>query len=71
MLNSLRIFRIVRVYNLEILYSNKNKLPKSIKSIGCKLVFKTKQDSKSNVERYKVRIVAKGFTQKFQSIDQD
>ncbi|KAH7834402.1 hypothetical protein Vadar_015602 [Vaccinium darrowii] len=39
-------------------------LPKSIKSVGCKWIFKTKQDSKGNFERYKARLVAKGFTQK-------
>ncbi|RVW24034.1 Retrovirus-related Pol polyprotein from transposon TNT 1-94 [Vitis vinifera] len=39
-------------------------LPKGIKTIGCKWIFKTKHDSKGNVERYKVRLVAKGYTQK-------
>ena len=39
-------------------------LPKRVKPIGCKQIFKTKQDSKGNVERYKARLVAKGFTQK-------
>ena len=32
------------------------------KSIGCKWIFKTKKDSKGNVERYKASLVAKGFT---------
>ncbi|RVW41386.1 Retrovirus-related Pol polyprotein from transposon TNT 1-94 [Vitis vinifera] len=32
-------------------------LPKGIKTIGCKWIFKTKHDSKGNVERYKARIV--------------
>lgn len=32
--------------------------------IGCKLIFKTKRDSKGNIERYKERLVAKGFIQK-------
>ena len=40
------------------------KLPESVKPIGCKWIFKTKRDSKGNVERYKARLVAKGFTQK-------
>ena len=39
-------------------------LPNGAKAIGCKWVFKTKKDSLGNIERYKVRLVAKGFTQK-------
>ncbi|WKA01022.1 hypothetical protein VitviT2T_019330 [Vitis vinifera] len=39
-------------------------LPKEIETIGCKWIFKTKHDSKGNVERYKARLVAKGYTQK-------
>ena len=39
-------------------------LPEGKKPIGCKWIFKTKRDSKGNVERYKARLVAKGFTQK-------
>ena len=35
-----------------------------MKPIGCKWTFKTKRNSKANVERYKARLVAKGFTQK-------
>ena len=34
------------------------------KPIGCKWIYKTKHNSKGNVERYKTCLVAKGFTQK-------
>jgi len=39
-------------------------LPKGVKPIGCKWIFKTKRDSKGNFERYKAHLVAKDFTQK-------
>ena len=39
-------------------------LPEDEKPIGCKWIFKTKRDSKGDVERYKVCLLAKGFTQK-------
>jgi len=39
-------------------------LPEGSKQVSCKWVFKTKRDSKGNIERYKARLVAKGFTQK-------
>ena len=35
-------------------------VPNSVKSTGCKWVFKTKLDLNGNVERYKVRLVSKG-----------
>ena len=39
-------------------------LPEGHQKVGCKWVFKTKRDSRGNLERYKARLVAKGFTQK-------
>ena len=39
-------------------------LPKGVKPIGYKWIFKTKRYSEGNFERYKARLVAKGFTQK-------
>jgi Reverse transcriptase (RNA-dependent DNA polymerase) len=39
-------------------------LPEGVKHIGCKWIFKTKNNSERNVKRYKVRLVAKGFTRK-------
>ena len=35
-----------------------------VKLVGCKWVYKTKRDSKRKVERFKARLIAKGFTQK-------
>ena len=35
-----------------------------VKLVGCKWVYKTKRDSKGKVERFKARLIAKGFTQK-------
>lgn len=40
------------------------KLPKDVKAISCKWVYKTKKDSNDNIMKYKTRSVAKGFTQK-------
>jgi Reverse transcriptase (RNA-dependent DNA polymerase) len=39
-------------------------LPKGVKLISCKWIFKTKNDSEGNMKRYKAQLVAKGFLQK-------
>ena len=39
-------------------------LPNGVKAVGCKWVFKTKNDSLGNIERHKARLIAKGFTQR-------
>ncbi|RDX94072.1 hypothetical protein CR513_23581, partial [Mucuna pruriens] len=39
-------------------------LLKGVEAIGCKWIFKTKKDSKGNIEKYKTCLVVKGFTQK-------
>ena len=39
-------------------------IPKGAKTVGCKWVYKTKYDFKGNVERFKTRLMAKGFTQR-------
>ena len=38
-------------------------LPKGKRKVGCKWVFTTKHRADGTLERYKVRLVAKGYTQ--------
>lgn len=40
-------------------------LPKGKKAISCKWVYRIKKNDDGSIERYKVRLVAKGFTQKY------
>ena len=45
------------VWNLET-------ISKGAKIVGCKWVYKTKHDSKENIERFKSWVMAKGFIQR-------
>ena len=45
-------------------------LPRDRKAVGSKWVYKLKKNADGSVERYKARLVAQGFTQKF-GIDYD
>ncbi|XP_028787939.1 uncharacterized protein LOC114743903 [Neltuma alba] len=40
-------------------------LPKGAKSVGCKWVFNPKNKADGSLEKYKVRLVAKGFSQTY------
>lgn len=53
----LEFIKVNQIWDLEV-------IPKGAKIIGCKWVYKTKCDSKGNIERYKARLVAKGFTKR-------
>ena len=40
-------------------------LPEGMKAIGCKWVFTLKRDAEGEIQRYKARLVAQGFSQKY------
>jgi hypothetical protein len=39
-------------------------IPKGAKIVGCKWVYKIKRDCKGNIDRFNVRLMVKGFTQR-------
>ena len=49
---------------MPIKFGTYKKIPIGAKIVGCKWVYKTKCDSKENVERFKARLVVKGFTKR-------
>jgi Reverse transcriptase (RNA-dependent DNA polymerase) len=68
-LEAIKKIQIVQCNAWRIKYFRKNKtwvikqLPKGKKLIRCKWVYKIKYNSNDTIEIYKVRLVAKGFTQ--------
>jgi hypothetical protein len=52
--DEMRSMNTNRVLDLE-------EIPKEAKTVGCKWVYKTKCQSKGNIERFKARLMAKGF----------
>jgi hypothetical protein len=55
--DEMRSMSVNKVWDLE-------EIPKGAKTVGCKWVYKTKCDSNGNIERFKARLIAKGFTQR-------
>ena len=55
--DAMKSMKINGVWDLEI-------IPKGANTVGCKWVYKTNHDSKENIERFKARLVVKGFTQR-------
>jgi hypothetical protein len=57
MKDEMKSMSINRVWDLE-------EIPKGVKIVCCRWVYKMKCDSKGNIERFKERLMAKGFTQR-------
>ena len=57
MKDEMKSMNVNKVWDLDI-------IPKGVKTVDCKSVYKTKLDSQGNIERYKARLVAKGFVQR-------
>ena len=57
MKDEMRSMNANKVWDLEI-------IPKGVKTVGYKWVYRTKLGSQRNIEKYKARLVAKGFTQR-------
>jgi hypothetical protein len=55
--DEMRSMSINKVWDLE-------EIPKGVKTVGFKWVYKMKCDSNVNIERFKARLMAKGFTQR-------
>jgi hypothetical protein len=52
--DELESMRMNKVWDLEV-------IPQGAKIVDCNWVYKTKRDSKGNIERYTTRLVAKGI----------
>ena len=53
----MKSMNVNKVWDLEI-------IPKGVKTVGCKWVYRTKLGSQRNIEKYKARLVAKGYMQR-------
>ena len=67
-------WRDAMIEELEALKKNKTwvltRLPEGKKAVGCKWIYTVKQNSQGKIERYKARLVARGYSQTY-GIDYD